>query len=86
MESKTISLRMPAGVAQAIARVARTRRVTKSRVILESVEALLARAPDQSAWDVGSDLFGQHGSGRRDTSTRRRQAYRDSARAKHAHR
>jgi hypothetical protein len=55
-------------------------------VILESVEALLARAPDQSAWDVGADLFGQHGSGRRDTSTRRRQAYRDSARAKHAHR
>lgn len=82
MDAKTISLRMRADVAAAIERVARSRRITKSRVILESVEAMLRRVPDQSAYELGEDLFGRHGSGRRDTSTRHREA----ARAKHARR
>lgn len=87
MEAKVISLRVRADVAQALERVARARRTSKSRLILESLEETLARAEEEkSSFEIGKDLFGRHGSGRRDTARRHRELYREQVHAKRARR
>lgn len=86
MEGKIISLRVRANVAQALERAARARRMTKSRLILESLEAVLKNDRQKSTYALGEDLFGRHGSGRRDTSTRHRKLYREYVGAKRARR
>lgn len=87
MDAKIISLRVSAKMAAAITRLARELRTTQSGVIKEGLDALLKRRhTEKSAYELGEDLFGRHGSGRRDTSTRRRALYREHARAKHARR
>lgn len=87
MEAKVISLRVRADVAQALERAARARRTSKSRLILESLEETLARREEEkSSFEIGKDLFGRHGSGRRDTARRHRELYRKQVRAKRARR
>ena len=86
MGAKTISLRVSPAVAQALERAARARRTSKSRIILESIEGLLKREPPQSSYELGKDLFGRHGSGRRDTARRHRELYREYVNEKHTRR
>jgi hypothetical protein len=86
MNAKVISLRVSRRLAQALEQAARSRRATKSQVILESLEGLLKREPEQSPYELGEDLFGRHGSGRSDLSARARAHFRDKVREKHARR
>lgn len=78
MEAKVISLRVSSSVAQALERAARERRTSKSRIILESLKVLLDQPREErSSFEIGKDLFGRHGSGRRDTARRHRELYRE---------
>jgi hypothetical protein len=49
--------------------------------IAEKLEREPAATP--SAWDLGKHLFGRHGSGRRDLSTRRKALLDEALRVKH---
>lgn len=86
MEAKIISVRVRPEVAQALERTARARRITKSRLILQSIEGLLKQEPEKSSYELGKDLFGRYGSGQRDTARRAREIFREYASAKHARR
>ncbi len=87
MDAKVISLRVSAKTARALEQVARARRVTKTRVLLESLEQVLKRGvTEKSSYELGEDLFGRHKLGRRDASVRARVLYRAHAHAKHARR
>ncbi len=87
MEAKVISLRVSSSVAQALERAARARRTSKSRIILEGLKVVLAQSrEEQSSFEIGKDLFGRHGSGRRDTARRHRELYREYVSEKHARR
>lgn len=87
MEAKVISLRVSPSVAQALERAARARRTSKSRIILESLKSILEQPQEErSSFEIGKDLFGRHGSGRRDTARRHRELYREYASEKHARR
>lgn len=87
MDAKTISLRVTAREAEGIRRLAQALGLTQSDVLKQGVALLESQLQEQrSAYDLGADLFGRHGSGRKDTSTRRRRLYKESARAKHARR
>ena len=86
MEAKVISLRVSPAVAQALERAARARRTSKSRIILESIEGLLKREPQQSSYELGKDLFGRYTLGLGDASTRTRKLFQEYAFAKHARR
>lgn len=86
MEAKIISLRVSPSVAQALERVARARRTSKSRIILESIEGLLKREPPASSYELGKDLFGRYALGLRDASTRTHELFQEYVSAKHARR
>lgn len=60
---------------------------TKSDVVKQSIAAYLVTRPGQSdAFEIGRDLFGRWGSGRKNLSAERKQAFREAVRAKHARR
>lgn len=85
METKTICVRVSAKVAAVIDSLAREFNMTQSDVLKEGVSALQARLREtRSSYELGEDLFGRHGSGRRDASTRRKHLFRERVRAKHA--
>lgn len=87
MEAKIISLRVSQSVARALERAARARRVSKSRIILESLKDVLEQPQEErSSFEIGKDLFGRHGSGRCDTARRRRELYREYVSEKHTRR
>ncbi|HXZ46905.1 MAG TPA: hypothetical protein VEH02_09290 [Pseudolabrys sp.] len=87
MEAKVISLRVSSSVAQALERAARARRTSKSRIILESLKVALDQPRvERSSFEIGKDLFGRHGSGRRNTARRHRKLYREYVSEKHARR
>jgi len=61
MEIRTISLRLPEHLMTELAKEAKVRRITKSRLIRESLEqALHKRRPrrDVSAYDLARDVIG----------------------------
>lgn len=87
MEAKIISLRVSSAVAQALERAARAQRTTKSRIILDSLKNTLEQSKEErSSFEIGKDLFGRYGSGRRDTARRHRELYREHVSEKHARR
>lgn len=87
MDAKIISLRVNRQTAQTIESLARELRLTQSDVLKQGIAALQTRRREaKSAYELGEDLFGRHGSGRKDTSTRRKALYREHARARHARR
>jgi hypothetical protein len=61
--------------------------LTQSDVLKRELSALRTQLEERrSACDLGQDLFGRHGRGRKDASTRRRVLYKASVRAKRARR
>ena len=87
MEAKTISLRISGREAALIETLARELQLTQSDVLKEGLAALQDKLRQQrSAYDIGRDLFGRHGSGRRDLSQRRKEIFRDAVREKLARR
>jgi hypothetical protein len=87
MDAKTISLRVTAQEAAAIQRLAKALGVTQSDVLKQGIVALQNQLQEQrSSYELGEDLFGRHGSGRTDTSVRRRTMYKEAVRAKRTRR
>jgi uncharacterized protein with von Willebrand factor type A (vWA) domain len=87
MDAKTISLRVTASEAADIARLAKALGLTQSDVLKRGLSALRTQLEEnRSAYELGADLFGRHGSGRKDASTRRRVLYKEAVRAKRARR
>jgi len=87
MDAKIVTMRVTAGEAADIERLARALGLTRSDVLKRGL-AVLRREVEgrRSAYELGEDLFGRHGSGRKDASTRRRARYKEAVRAKHARR
>jgi Arc/MetJ-type ribon-helix-helix transcriptional regulator len=87
METKTISLRISSREAALIETLARQLKLTQSDVLKEGLAALQEKLrQERSAYDTGKDLFGRHGSGRRDLSERRKEIFRETVREKLARR
>jgi hypothetical protein len=87
MDAKTISLRVTASEAADIALLAKALGLTQSDVLKRGLLALRTQLEEnRSSYELGADLFGRHGSGRKDTSTRRRTLYEEAVRAKRARR
>jgi predicted DNA-binding protein len=87
MESKTVSVRIGQQEAAAIERLSKALGKTQSDVLKEGIAALEEKLiQTRSAYEVGADLFGKHGSGRKDVSERRKPIYRERVREKHARR
>jgi hypothetical protein len=87
MDAKTISLRVTASEAADIALLAKALGLTQSDVLKRGLLALRTQLEEnRSSYELGADLFGRHGSGRKDTSTRRRTLYKEAVRAKRARR
>jgi hypothetical protein len=87
MDAKIVTMRVTAREAADIERLAKALGVTRSDVLKRGIAALRQQVQgEQSAYDLGRDLFGRHGSGRKDASTRRRARYKEAVRAKHARR
>lgn len=83
MDAKTISLRISGREAAQIRTLARQLQLSQSDVLKQGLAALQEKLrQDRSAYDIGKDLFGRHGSGRRDLSQRRKEIFRDTVREK----
>jgi Arc/MetJ-type ribon-helix-helix transcriptional regulator len=81
----TITIRLPTKLeADLRARLDR-RRVGLSDYVRDAISEKLEREPAEipSAYDLGKDLFGKHGSGRHDLSTNRKAILTEILRAKH---
>jgi hypothetical protein len=87
MEARTISLRISSREAALIETLARQLQLTRSDVLKEGLAALQEKLRhERSAYDIGKDLFGRHGSGRRDLSECRKKIFRELVREKVARR
>ncbi len=87
MDAKIVTLRVTAREAADLERIAKALGLTRSDVLKRGLAALQRQMEERhSSYELGTDLFGRHGSGRRDTSTRRRARYKETVRAKHARR
>jgi hypothetical protein len=87
MDAKIVTMRVTAREAADLDRLARTLGLTRSDVLKRGLAALQRQVEEaRSSYEVGADLFGRHGSGRSDASTRRREQYKAAVRAKHARR
>ncbi|HEY2135455.1 MAG TPA: hypothetical protein VGH49_06180 [Xanthobacteraceae bacterium] len=81
----TITIRLPTELeADLRARLDR-RRVGLSDFVRDAIAEKLEREPDRapSAYDLGKELFGKHGSGRHDLSSNRKAILEELLRAKH---
>lgn len=65
---RTMTLKLPRELDQALERLARQRGTTRSAVIREAL-AVYARRPRETLSDVAGDLFGAFPGGQRDLST-----------------
>jgi predicted transcriptional regulator len=87
MEStKMMTVRLPEELEQRVQRVAMTENRTKTQVIHQALEVYLqAHETQKTAYDLGEDLFGQHGSGSGRLSTHYKQQLKEKLHAKYAH-
>jgi hypothetical protein len=77
-----ISVRLDAQTEEALAEAAAAKGLTKSDFIRLCVTDFLARQePRARAWDLGHDLFGKAGSGRKDLSKNRKPLVREKIHA-----
>ena len=80
----SVSVRLPRPVEKELARAASRKRVSKSQLIRDCLEAYLTANSDTPlAWELGKDLFVKVGSGRSDLSQNRKQILRDKLNARH---
>jgi hypothetical protein len=85
MDVKTVSLRVTSREAHLLETLAHELGMTKSDVLKEGLALLKERVNgEKSAFDIGADLFGRHGSGRTDTASRRKTLFQEQVRAKRA--
>jgi len=81
----TITIRLPAKLEASLRTRLGKRRSRLSDFVRDAIAEKLEREPAEppSAYDVGKDLFGKHGSGRRDLSSNRKAILNEVLRAKH---
>ncbi len=70
----TLTVKLDPDLERALAQRSAERGVPKSVVVKEALVAHLAQEP-AAAYVAGKDLFGRHGSGAGDLSSRRRELY-----------
>ena len=79
----TISLRLDQELTNKLDSLARARGVSRSVLIRECLEEFLSREQQRpSAWELGKELFGRVGSGRRTLAGDRKQIVKERVRAK----
>ena len=82
-----ISVRLDDELEKQLAGLSRQIGVSKSHIIKESLrQYLLTRSQPKTAYELGEDLFGKHGSGIGDLSAHRKQYLKSKLRAKNARR
>ncbi len=81
-----LSVRLPGELEKKVKKIATTEGRTKTEIIRTALEAYV-KSKDQtkSAYDLGKNLFGKHGSGSGDLSTSYKIKVKECIRAKHAH-
>jgi len=77
----TLTVKLAPELERALARRSAERGVSKSVVVKNALTEYLAREP-ASAYEIGKDLFGRHGSGDGSLSVRRREHYAEIVGAK----
>ena len=83
----SVTIRLPLPLEKELARAASRKRVSKSQLIRDCLQAFLnAESDEPLAWELGKDLFGKVGSGRSDLSRNRKQIVRDKLNARHRRR
>ena len=83
----SVTIRLPVPLEKELARAASRKRVSKSQLIRDCLQAFLnAESDEPLAWELGKDLFGKVGSGRSDLSRNRKQIVRDKLNARHRRR
>ncbi len=83
----SVTIRLPVSLEKELARAASRKRVSKSQLIRDCLQAFLnAESDTPLAWELGKDLFGKVGSGRSDLSRNRKQIVRDKLNARNRRR
>lgn len=77
-----ITLRLDSELEQNINNVAHQMGVTKSELIRRSIVAFIEKLEQPSPWELGSDLFGKHASGKDNLSQDRKALIKEKIRAK----
>lgn len=79
-----ISLRLDRTLEHDLAKLVKAEGVSKSTLVRSLIVEYVARKQGcPSPWELGKDVFGRAGSGRRDLSTNRKAVLREKLRAKH---
>ena len=81
----TITIRLPTKLEAELRLQLNARRVPLSDFVRDAIAEKLQREPGEqlSAYELGKDLFGRHGSGRHDLSSNRKSVLNEVLRAKH---
>lgn len=81
-----LSVRLPGELEKKVKQLATAEGRTKTEIIRTALEAYV-KAKDQaaSAYDLGKNLFGRYGSGRRDLSINYKSRVKERIREKHSH-
>jgi Arc/MetJ-type ribon-helix-helix transcriptional regulator len=81
----TITIRLPNALETELRAKLETSGLGLSDFVRDAIAEKLEREPAEkpSAYDLGRDLFGKHGSGRKDLSTNRKALLDEMLRAKH---
>ncbi len=81
-----LSVRLPGELERKVKQLATVEGRTKTEIIRVALEAYV-KLKDQTAssYDIGKDLFGRHGSGRRDLSIIYKSKVKERIREKHSH-
>ena len=77
-----ITLRLDSELEQNINKIAHKMGVTKSELIRKSITAFIEKIEHPSPWELGSDLFGKHASGKDNLSQDRKSIIKEKIRAK----
>ena len=77
-----ITLRLDSELEKSINNIAHQLGVTKSELIRKSITAFIENTEQPSPWELGSNLFGKHASGKGNLSTDRKIIVKEKIRAK----
>jgi hypothetical protein len=85
MPSMTITVRLPAKLEASLRSRLDKHKVRLSAFVREAIAEKLEQQPEgrPSAYDIGKELFGRHGSGRHELSSNRKAILSELLRAKH---
>ncbi len=81
-----ISVRLTEELERKLDRIARDKNVSKSKIVKEALESYLEKDDGKpTAYELGKDLFGKHGSGLKNLSRDHKKIFVEILREKHSH-